>query len=248
MYEERLVAFLDILGFKEAINESSISHTRFNEIKSFLQTYSNSNHAKEVFGNFVNGDGSSCKEGDIEHLKSVYEYSFTQFSDSFVFSVKNENIIASQFFPLLVAEFINNALNLGFLIRGGISIGKMIHDENGPTFGPAFIKAYQLESRQDVFGRVVVSDTAFSFMKTISDFGENFIEDGCDGNKEITISSYINTIYKNNEERRVSEINKAINQLDALKKSVHEENKENCHNKYNYIQEKLLRSIDIKKQ
>lgn len=63
MYEERLVAFLDILGFKEAINESSISHTRFNEIKSFLQTYSNSNHAKEVFGNFVNGDGSSCKEG-----------------------------------------------------------------------------------------------------------------------------------------------------------------------------------------
>ena len=55
MYEERLVAFLDILGFKEAINESSISHTRFNEIKSFLQTYSNSNHAKEVFGNFVNG-------------------------------------------------------------------------------------------------------------------------------------------------------------------------------------------------
>jgi hypothetical protein len=44
----------------------------------------------------------------------------------------------------------------------------MIHDENGPTFGPAFIKAYQLESRQAVFGRVVVSDTAFSFWSSIN--------------------------------------------------------------------------------
>lgn len=59
----------------------------------------------------------------------------------------------------------------------------MIHDENGPTFWPAFIKAYQLESRQAVF-ESKPSQWRMPFMKTISDFGENFIEDGCDGNKE----------------------------------------------------------------
>jgi hypothetical protein len=36
--------------------------------------------------------------------------------------------------------------------------------------------------------------------------------------------------------------------FDKLEKEDDVENKENCHNKYNYIQEKLLRSIDIKKQ
>jgi len=243
MYEDRLVAFLDILGFSEAIKESVSNTEKFQQLYEFLNLYSSNSHSKEVFSKFAKGDGSPCDEKDIDELIKTYEYSFTQFSDSFIFSVKVESKSASQFFPILISQFTNRAFELGLLVRGGISIGKLVHINNGPTFGPAFIDAYKIENRQAVFARTVICKRAFDFLDSAGIYCQNWIDIGYDGVKEITIASYINELYSNNEINRITEIRSAISRLSDLKNKIPEKDREACEPKYNYIQAKLSESL-----
>lgn len=245
MYEERLVAFLDILGFKEAVNESSASQERFDEIYRFLQLFSSSNHAKEIFSGFRNGDGEPCKDADISRLSNIYSYTFTQFSDSFVFSTKKDDVAGSQFLPYMVAQFTTRAFDLGFLVRGGVSIGKMVHERAGPAFGPAFIEAYHIENQQASFGRTVVSKEAFAFLKDAGRYCTDFIEDGYDGEKEITIASFINKVNRNKPDR-VSELENAISRLRELKEKIPQRDRDSCDPKYDYVQDKLRDAIAAK--
>lgn len=244
MYEERLVAFLDILGFKKAVKESEEDLEKRTEIYEFIKSYSGSNHTDQIFAKFERGDGTPSTKEDRKNLSKIYKYSFTQFSDSFVFSVKARDRASVGCFPLLIAEFLKNAFDIGFLIRGGISFGSMIHEENGPAFGPAFIHAYELESRQAVFGRVVVSDKAFQFLSESSYGMLGFIETGYDKIKEITIASFINEYFQNLGDSRISEIEKAIEHLEALKKRIPEADKEACLPKYNYVKARLGEALE----
>lgn len=240
MYEERLVAFLDILGFSEAIKESAAQEAKLASIYSFLKRFSSKNYAKEAFSGFRNGNGESCSEADLTELKKHYNFAFTQFSDSFVISTKIEDKNASRLFPLLIAQFTNSALDLGFLIRGGVSIGKMVHEENGPVFGPAFVEAYLIESKLAVFGRTVISDEAFKFLNELGPYSAEFIDNGCDETKEITISSFINTLYKKNEEMRTHQIENAIKRITELEMKIPEPHRKYCLPKYHYTKSKLM--------
>lgn len=239
MYEERLVVFLDILGFKKAINDSKTDQAKLSKIYEFIKSYSDSNHTDQIFADFYKGNGAPCDKEDRKTLRKTYKYSFTQFSDSFVFSVNAGDIVSVGFFPFLIATFIKKAFDIGFLIRGGVSIGSMIHEENGPVFGPAFVHAYELESRQAVFGRVVVSEQAFQFMGKTSPGMMGLIDSGYDQVKEITIASFIQEYFQNVSNRRISELEKAINHLEALKQDIPNSDQEACLPKYNYIKSRL---------
>ena len=46
----------------------------------------------------------------------------------------------------------------GILFRGGLTIGNLIHNENGTVFGQGLIEAYQLESKNAIFPRIILSD------------------------------------------------------------------------------------------
>jgi hypothetical protein len=50
--------------------------------------------------------------------------------------------------------------NLGMMIRGGIALGGLVHEEGGALFGPAMNEAYHLESKSAVYPRVVISSSA----------------------------------------------------------------------------------------
>lgn len=45
----------------------------------------------------------------------------------------------------------------GFPMRGGISLGE-IHHQQDLAFGPAFINAYDLESRSAIYPRIVITE------------------------------------------------------------------------------------------
>jgi hypothetical protein len=59
------------------------------------------------------------------------------------------------------------------LLRGGVAEGDIIHDEEG-VFGPALIRAYELESRIAMFPRVVVDEPVMRIDRIA---GFHFIED-----------------------------------------------------------------------
>jgi hypothetical protein len=84
----------------------------------------------------------------------------TCFSDSIVVSVKvNDNNINALTSTLIAnLSYIGAKLMTeGILLRGGITVGKLIHLDNGIIMGQALIEAYQLETNSAKFPRIVLS-------------------------------------------------------------------------------------------
>jgi hypothetical protein len=70
-------------------------------------------------------------------------------------------------FQQLLGRLAAAALKIGFLIRGGVTIGNLYHAQ-GIVFGPAMVEAYELESRTAVYPRIVVSHTIMRRPKWIA--------------------------------------------------------------------------------
>lgn len=137
-YETRICCFIDILGFRKHIDDT------------------------------INADGSDNVE-KIESIKKILDMSkeltnddgfsetkvITYFSDSIVISYEYSEV--SQLFhtlnDLLFVSF--ELANRGYLARGGVSIGKLIHTDEF-IFGPALVNAYELESKKAVYPRIIV--------------------------------------------------------------------------------------------
>lgn len=136
IYEQRAVAFMDILGFKEHIAEK-----REAELLNALQ----------VPVTWVT---------DFPGGLSVGNYEISAFSDSIAISTKlhDENGQPSTGAHLLVflASYLQLKLvALGMLVRGGAAVGELYH-RNG-VLGPAMNDAHAIESQLAIYPRVAVS-------------------------------------------------------------------------------------------
>ncbi len=132
VYEKRIVAFLDILGFSTMIEDSKVDTLLRNKIK----------RATEIIRESVNMD----ETGRI----------VSTFSDSAVISYPL-NKYSSLFY--LLNDIIHLQLKLGaigVMFRGGIAVGDCFHD-GSIIFGPAMNEAYRLESEVAKWPRVVIS-------------------------------------------------------------------------------------------
>ena len=56
----------------------------------------------------------------------------------------------------------NDLLGIGIPVRGGITVGKLIHDEL-KCFGPAMVEAYKIESEIAVFPRVIIKPKVMEY-------------------------------------------------------------------------------------
>jgi hypothetical protein len=136
-YTTRIVAFIDILGWREIVANSLKEPGRASTILESL--------LRSVF------EGLKIQGG----FKS-WDYQAAAFSDSIIISVNGE--AGSIGVILHVVEHMTNAALLnGWLLRGGITYGPMFH--SGPiAFGPALTEAYELESRLAIYPRIIVDD------------------------------------------------------------------------------------------
>lgn len=116
-YEERYCAFIDFLGFSDAVKRSSASGP--SDILAALKM------AKDV-------------------AKTDNDITVTQFSDSLILSASadQEAALVSMIWAARLLSF--ELARHDVLLRGGLTKGKMYHKDNF-AFGPAFIRAYQLE-------------------------------------------------------------------------------------------------------
>jgi hypothetical protein len=131
-YEERFIAFIDVLGFGALVSASG------EDGEGSVATI------KRI------GDAILCSREELEDLLSgSSDFVFTQFSDSFVISTEAANATErfglSQF-ALAVRAVIDCFLGSELVLRGGVSRGKLIHTDK-LLFGPAMNRAYELESR-----------------------------------------------------------------------------------------------------
>jgi hypothetical protein len=135
-YEQRAVAFLDILGWKDLVQHSVAEPRAMNEI--------------------------SMAVGWIFSLQDTLGHSdlfaTTQFSDSVVISVslKPRSDRINPFFQLYSCCCCLSRLLMrrGIFLRGGVTDGLMYHS-GSIAFGPALTAAYELESKFAVTPRIV---------------------------------------------------------------------------------------------
>lgn len=131
IYEKRIVAFLDILGFSTMIEDSKADTAKRRKIKKAVEMIQKS------------------AESDYKDKK------VSTFSDSAVISYRL-NSRSSLFYLLMDVIHLQLELGtLGIMIRGGIAIGDCYHDGKN-IFGPAMNEAYGLESKAAQWPRVVI--------------------------------------------------------------------------------------------
>jgi len=153
-YEEHFTAYLDFLGFSEA--STNINDATRLKVLDLLLSLSP-----------LRGDYN------IEHSQNSSTFAIkpaiSTFSDHIVISYPLRPVIAQfgQSEPLAAFVIMNEftwrlaaiataALRIGFLVRGGATVGNLYH-AGGVVFGEALVEAFYLESRTSVYPRVILS-------------------------------------------------------------------------------------------
>jgi len=159
-YEERLIAFIDVLGFKEIVRKSERSSGSINLIYDSLRFIKGreaaSNWDLQLIEIEEDAQKKNLKDFDISDRTVC-----TSFSDSIAVSVScSENNINESFSTLLSnLSYVGATLMMkGILYRGGLTVGNLIHTKDGIIFGQGLIDAYQLESNAAYYPRVLISD------------------------------------------------------------------------------------------
>lgn len=137
-YEERIVAFIDILGFSDLVAHSS------GDIHSLCRLTS----ALDEFYNLL-------WEYEADGMKS--SFAFTQFSDSIVVSALADSSDSFAMIQQLLCGIMTLAFDYGIFVRGGIAKGQLLHDET-MLVGPAMVEAHRLESKVAIYPRVILSE------------------------------------------------------------------------------------------
>lgn len=180
-YENRVVLFLDILGFKNLVN-ASVENA---EIAAQIHTALHQIHLEY-------SDQTDSFIGDTQ---------LTFFSDSLFLTQKFHSVDSSDVFYFLnTAAFIMNAfLAYGLFPRGAITHGKCIHEKVQNTdsnaridtsicYGPAINTAYIAEETKAIWPRIIVDsdvllkgihdDKTNRFEDSVKEFGELVKNDG----------------------------------------------------------------------
>ena len=147
-YENRIVVFIDILGFKEVVESKSVK-----EICDAIESV-HKLQEEQLFSEVY----EPASGGELNPI----DKQITVFSDSIVISFVNSNELKykldlQNFFSMICRLQNNLAKFQEKLIRGGITEGLLYHKKD-VCFGPALNRAYYLESVEAEFPRVLIDD------------------------------------------------------------------------------------------
>lgn len=141
-YETRVVAFLDILGWRSAITRGGCDFVKALG-KTLAQLRWVANHFNSLSGLLPKDMGWPGNPV------------MTQFSDSLVISV-DDSSQGKEVLQTALQVLTSNLLASGYLLRGGVTRGEIFHDGN-LVFGPGLNHAYDLESKFASTPRVILS-------------------------------------------------------------------------------------------
>ncbi|QXJ49273.1 hypothetical protein KIV12_05715 [Bacillus altitudinis] len=204
-YEHRYIVFIDILGFKNFVEESEENEDQLKNIHEAL--------------NYISRIKRENDEGTLS-LKDMGK-EVTVFSDSIVISMPVSNNSEGWILLNEVIFLQINLMNLGICIRGGMTAGKLYHKEN-IVFGPAMNEAYNLESNCAIYPRVIVSsnylETVYRYGNPLPEIEHDYYKDYLDLLKEDQDGNfYVDFL---NQELNVDGREEYLNFLEKTKNSI----------------------------
>jgi hypothetical protein len=164
---DHFVLYIDLLGTSDAAN--NWNEEKIPPLIDLLSEISNSRAAFDIKGN-AREDGSYA----IDITPDVSTFSDHIVASYPTYIIEEARDIHSQLPDLMLDMVLERvqkivgiiaikALNIGLLIRGGLTIGKLYHSE-GVVFGEGMVDAYKLESRVAIYPRIVVSPRIYSLI------------------------------------------------------------------------------------
>jgi len=158
LFEQRAVAFLDVLGFKEIVSAAEKTQAGFDRLASL----------DAVINGHVRWDNQRLKAEVPKEAHPKYIF----ISDSIVIStplvVSIERVDGLDILVIKCTQIAQKLLEMGLLVRGGISIGNVWHSGSN-IFGSAYIEAYQIE-QQTKRPRIMLSERASKLWRQPSRF------------------------------------------------------------------------------
>lgn len=175
-YQTCYLAFLDILGFKNLINDTTIS------CQEIVDIYKCFDKDKAIPGLEI---GDEVKRHVVEEVKDI---NIKIMSDSICVYVKSDTRNALLCLAAVCLNIQSNLLNLPrpILVRGAIVLGDIYADKD-TTFGPALTKAFLMEKNNAKYPRIIIT-------KEILDEGAKQVE------KEAVDSLYDGIFYTDEDE------------------------------------------------
>lgn len=169
MYEQRLTAFIDILGFGDLVRSSEGNVDLQKSISEALSSIEPSAIRKT---DVTRVNESTIPPEELEAVRELAELfseavedmapiTISYFSDSLVLSALASNAMACQ---MILHHICILSVRLWeqyhVTIRGGIALGGLYHVDGGQLFGPAMLTAYYLENKCADYPRVILDKEA----------------------------------------------------------------------------------------
>lgn len=139
-YEERILGYLDVLGWSSLIRQSRTEQAIVAELLEALDV-----------------TRQSWEDRNPQHMVQV-----AHFSDHVCISCPAEMEHAMTAISVIVGAMALSLLEKGFLVRGALVAGPLIH-AGTRILGPALIEAHEIESRVAKYPRIVLSDRALGY-------------------------------------------------------------------------------------
>lgn len=148
-YKKAIVSFIDILGFRGLVTHGRNDPSMvLGVIKKFREFHGNYKHDEIIKGVELSSDENELSADNKAYLFSdcvVRVQDCPLEGGEAVFLLEVTRLMAAQ--RALIGE--------GIFIRGGITYGDIFYNQD-TIFGPAMIEAYDLESKEAIFPRLIV--------------------------------------------------------------------------------------------
>ena len=177
-YDERLVAFIDVLGMREIIRNEE-------------------NDAEDIL--FIMGQLNKYVESACEDLLVNSRLSYWQLGDGFII-VTNLDCLDKLCEILSIVQWLV-LIDSKMLLRGAVTAGKVIMSEDSKLIiGPAYIEAFALESDNAIFPRIIIADEIQQFISS-ENITFKYIAEDNDKFKYIDFLNYIREVEDLNKVR-----------------------------------------------
>jgi hypothetical protein len=225
-YEDRLVAFIDVLGFSDIVDKTATDVRKLRHLTAALTSLYNRIWEWEADGSFSS-------------------FAFTQFSDSIVISSLADSSDSFEMLLQLLMGVMELVDDYDILVRGGIARGQLIHDRT-MVVGPAMVEAYHLESKKAIYSRIIIE-------KVVKEQIEANVEEYIRVHTNLSDVPRFNKLFKTDEDewcyldyiKPAPEFNIELNEDDHLKvldemvKKGLESTEEKVRLKYFWLQKKI---------
>ena len=151
-YQQRIVVFLDVLGFKNKLSEfehEALTNIENNSVNDFI-----SQKANDFVGVFK----------DVIGLMDKFNCKYYLFSDNICITVDpfyNKSLAIEILFT--VSSLFKRFTKMGYFLRGGIDYGWIL-DEEDIALGVPLANAYLMESTQAIYPRIIISQRFVEFL------------------------------------------------------------------------------------